>query len=178
MLALTAAAARPFAKAAFAFALEKAQLKRWNQMLFFVAHLVKNQKIKKFLEGTSSASQAAGLLTAISGERLNENCQNLIRVMAEKGYLASLPEVYHQFLTLQDEYEKVVVADIASVITLSKEKKVEIIRKLEARLSRRVRLNCAIDKSLLGGIVVRVGSMVIDESVRGRLSRLSNSLQH
>ncbi len=45
------------------------------------------------------------------------------------------------------------------------------------RLSRKVKLNCKIDKSVLAGIVVRAGDMVIDGSVRGRLERLTDVLQ-
>ena len=170
--------ARPFAKAAFEFALEKAQLKHWNKMLFLMARLVEDKKIKRFLDSTLSASKMAELLITIGGEKLNGNCHNLIRVMAENRHLASLPEVYNQFLTLQNEHEKTVVADITSVIVLPEEKKAEITQRLEGRLSRRVRLNCIIDKSLIGGILVRVDGIVIDESVRGRLHQLGASLQH
>ncbi|EFZ52798.1 ATP synthase delta chain domain protein, partial [Shigella sonnei 53G] len=45
------------------------------------------------------------------------------------------------------------------------------------RLSRKVKLNCKIDKSVMAGVIIRAGDMVIDGSVRGRLERLADVLQ-
>ncbi|MCE1690121.1 F0F1 ATP synthase subunit delta, partial [Enterobacter hormaechei] len=45
------------------------------------------------------------------------------------------------------------------------------------RLSRKVKLNCKIDKSVIAGVVVRAGDLVIDGSIRGRLDRLTDVLQ-
>ncbi|CDL35033.1 ATP synthase delta chain [Enterobacter hormaechei] len=45
------------------------------------------------------------------------------------------------------------------------------------RLSRKVKLNCKIDKSVMAGVIIRSGDMVIDGSVRGRLERLADVLQ-
>ncbi|MCV5927979.1 ATP synthase F1 subunit delta, partial [Escherichia coli] len=49
--------------------------------------------------------------------------------------------------------------------------------KLEARLERKVKLNCSVDETLLGGVIIRAGDLVIDDSARGRLNRLSDALQ-
>ena len=46
---------------------------------------------------------------------------------------------------------------------------------MENRLSRKVKLNCKIDKSVMAGIIIRAGDMVIDGSVRGVLSALQTS---
>ncbi|MCE1694961.1 ATP synthase F1 subunit delta, partial [Enterobacter hormaechei] len=48
---------------------------------------------------------------------------------------------------------------------------------MEKRLSRKVKLNCKIDKSVIAGVVIRAGDMVIDGSIRGRLDRLTDDLQ-
>ncbi|MEX9246325.1 ATP synthase F1 subunit delta, partial [Salmonella enterica] len=48
---------------------------------------------------------------------------------------------------------------------------------MEKRLSRKVKLNCKIDKSVMAGVIIRAGDMVIDGSVRGRLERLADVLQ-
>ena len=47
--------------------------------------------------------------------------------------------------------------------------------KLEQRLERKVQLNCSVDETLLGGVVIRAGDLVIDNSARGRLNRLSDA---
>ncbi|MCV5754263.1 F0F1 ATP synthase subunit delta, partial [Escherichia coli] len=41
----------------------------------------------------------------------------------------------------------------------------------------KVKLNCSVDETLLGGVIIRAGDLVIDDSARGRLNRLSDALQ-
>ncbi|NRA60529.1 MAG: ATP synthase F1 subunit delta, partial [Psychrobium sp.] len=53
----------------------------------------------------------------------------------------------------------------------------DIAASLEKRLARKVKLNVSIDKSLVAGVIIRVGDLLIDGSVRGKLARLSNQLQ-
>ena len=48
---------------------------------------------------------------------------------------------------------------------------------MEKRLARKVKLNCSIDKSLIGGAIIRADDLVIDGSSRGQLNRLANELQ-
>ncbi|HFR8863010.1 TPA: ATP synthase F1 subunit delta, partial [Shigella flexneri 2a] len=60
---------------------------------------------------------------------------------------------------------------------LSEQQLAKISAAMEKRLSRKVKLNCKIDKSVMAGVIIRSGDMVIDGSVRGRLERLADVLQ-
>ena len=64
-----------------------------------------------------------------------------------------------------------------SASDLSDEQLAGISSKLEQRLERKVKLNCSVDEALLGGVIIRAGDLVIDDSARGRLNRLSDALQ-
>ena len=66
---------------------------------------------------------------------------------------------------------------MTSATELSNEQLAKITAAMEKRLSRKVKLNCKIDKSVMAGIIIRAGDMVIDGSVRGRLDRLADVLQ-
>ncbi|MDR8320564.1 ATP synthase F1 subunit delta, partial [Acinetobacter baumannii] len=67
--------------------------------------------------------------------------------------------------------------EVISANQLSDEQLARIVSAMEKRLSRKVNLNCKIDKSVMAGIIIRAGDMVIDGSVRGRLERLADVLQ-
>jgi len=67
--------------------------------------------------------------------------------------------------------------DVISAGELSQEQLANIGGKLEQRLERKVKLNCSVDETLLGGVIIRAGDLVIDNSARGRLNRLSDALQ-
>ncbi len=169
--------ARPYAKAAFDFAVEKGQLGQWGEMLTFAAEVTKNEQMHELLTGSLAADKLAEVFVAVCGEQFDEYGQNLIKVMAENGRLRALPDVCEQFFVLRTDYEKVIDVDVVSATKLSKQEITEISDKLAARLERKVTLNCSVDEALLGGVVIRAGDLVIDNSVRGRLNRLSDALQ-
>ncbi|MCE7566478.1 F0F1 ATP synthase subunit delta [Aliivibrio fischeri] len=169
--------ARPYAKAAFDFAVEKGELSQWAQMLTFCSEVAKNEDVAQLLDGAIASEQLAEIFISICGEQLNEFGQNFINVMAENGRLNVLPGVLEQFILLQHEFEKVIDADVTSAIELTEQQKADIGAKLEARLERKVKLNCSVDETLLAGVIIRAGDLVIDNSARGRLGRLSETLQ-
>ncbi|MUK94351.1 F0F1 ATP synthase subunit delta [Aliivibrio fischeri] len=169
--------ARPYAKAAFDFAVEKGELSQWAQMLTFCSEVAKNEDVAQLLDGAIASEQLAEIFISICGEQLNEFGQNFINVMAENGRLKVLPGVLEQFILLQHEFEKVIDADVTSAIELTDQQKADIGAKLEARLERKVKLNCSVDETLLAGVIIRAGDLVIDNSARGRLGRLSETLQ-
>lgn len=169
--------ARPYAKAAFDFAAEKQQLDQWGQMLAFAAEVAKNEQMHELLTSSVSASKLAETFIAICGVQFDVYGQNLLKVMAENGRLKALPEVSEQFLALKQEHEKQMDVEVISATELSDEQLVNISTKLELRFKRKVQLNCSIDETLLGGVIIRAGDLVIDNSARGRLNRLSDALQ-
>jgi len=169
--------ARPYAQAAFDFAVEKQQLTQWGEMLAFAAEVTNNEQMNELLTSSASAEKLAEIFIAICGEQFDTYGQNLIQVMAENGRLRALPEVFEQFVALKQEFEKEMDVEIISATELSEQQLADISSKLEQRLERKVQLNCSVDETLLGGVIIRAGDLVIDNSARSRLDRLSDALQ-
>ncbi|MBD3697718.1 F0F1 ATP synthase subunit delta [Klebsiella pneumoniae] len=168
--------ARPYAKAAFDFAVEHNSVERWQDMLAFAAEVTKTTKWQSF-SGALAPETLSEAFIAICGEQLDENGQNLIKVMAENNRLKVLPDVLEQFIHLRAASEAIAEVEVISANQLSDEQLARIVSAMEKRLSRKVKLNCKIDKSVMAGIIIRAGDMVIDGSVRGRLERLADVLQ-
>lgn len=169
--------ARPYAKAAFDFAVEHQGVDRWQDMLAFAAEVTKNEHMAELLSGAIAPETLAESFIAVCGEQLDDNGQNLIRVMAENGRLKVLPDVLEQFVQLRAASEAIAEVEVTSATALSEEQLSKISAAMEKRLSRKVKLNCKIDKSVMAGVIIRAGDMVIDGSVRGRLDRLADVLQ-
>ena len=168
--------ARPYAKAAFDFAVEHQSVDRWQDMLTFAAEVTKNEQMAELLSGALAPETLAESFIAVCGEQLDESGQNLIKVMAENNRLNALPDVLEQFIHLRAASEAISEVEVTSANALSDEQLTKISAAMEKRLSRKVKLNCKIDKSVMAG-VIRAGDMVIDGSVRGRLERLADVLQ-
>jgi F-type H+-transporting ATPase subunit delta len=169
--------ARPYAKAAFDFAVERRAVECWQNMLAFTAQVTRNEQIAELLSGAVAPETMSKTFIAVCGEKLDEPAQNFIRIMAENGRLLVLPEVLQQFIQLRASLESTVDVEVSSARALNDEQLVKIAAAMEKRLSRKVKLNCKIDKSVMAGVVIRAGDMVIDGSVRGRLERLADVLQ-
>ena len=131
----------------------------------------------ELLSGALAPETLAESFIAVCGEQLDESGQNLIRVMAENNRLNALPDVLEQFIHLRAASEAISEVEVTSANALSDEQLTKISAAMEKRLSRKVKLNCKIDKSVMAGVIIRSGDMVIDGSVRGRLERLADVLQ-
>ena len=113
--------ARPYAKAAFDFAVEHQSVERWQDMLAFAAEVTKNEQMAELLSGALAPETLAESFIAVCGEQLDENGQNLIRVMAENGRLNALPDVLEQFIHLRAVSEATAEVDVISAAALSEQ---------------------------------------------------------
>lgn len=169
--------ARPYAKAAFDFAVEANAIENWLEMLVFAAEVSKDDTIKDYLSGGASVAQAQDIFLKVCDVQLNSNGQNFIKILAENGRLLVLPQVVALFSDLKAEYEKTVIVDVTSAVELTEDKLTTLSAALEKRLARKVKLNCNVDAKIVSGLVIKAGDMVIDGSVRNKLNRLAAAMQ-
>lgn len=169
--------ARPYAKAAFEVALENNTLTEWSGMLGLTAAVAGNESIAAMLISPSLSTEQVGKsFIDVCGDELNEKGQNFVRLLAENKRLVLLPQIAEQFEVLKANQEKSLDVDITTAYEVSSEISEKLVAALKQRLQREVRLATHIDKSLLGGAVIRAGDTVIDSSVRGKLSKLAESM--
>ena len=129
------------------------------------------------LKGAYSASKLAEIFIGVCGEQIDENGQNLIRVLAENKRLSALPDVATLFNQYKAEFDKEIEVDVTSAIKLTKVQQTSISAALEKRLSRKVNLICNVDKTIVAGLIIKAGDTVIDGSIQTKLNRLADALQ-
>lgn len=168
--------ARPYAKAAFDFALEQGQLDKWQAMLQFSAQVVENEQMANFIESSLASGQISDTFINVCGEQLDQYGQNLIRVMAENRRLAVLPAVLSGFLALRADYDAIKEVKVVSATRLTDAQEAKIASAMEKRLGTKVRITSSQDNSLIAGVIIRYDDIVIDGSSRGQLNRLSQEL--
>jgi F-type H+-transporting ATPase subunit delta len=169
--------ARPYARAAFEFAVNNNNIEAWSAMLFFASEVAQDATMVKILKREKAPQELAELFINICADQLDENGQNFIKILAENGRLSVLPRVTQLFTELEREHKKEIYADVVSAYALSKTQQNQLSKSLEKRLARKVNLNCSIDKTLIAGMVITAGDLVIDSTASGQLSRLSHILQ-
>ncbi|MEI5640061.1 MULTISPECIES: F0F1 ATP synthase subunit delta [unclassified Pseudoalteromonas] len=169
--------ARPYAKAAFELAVDKGTVEAWNDMLFFAGQVTSDEQVKTLLGSIATEAEQSEVIIKLCAEQLNEQGQNLIKLMAENERLAAIPAVAELFAELKADYEKEIEVDVVSATALADDAQAKLVAALEKRFARKVKLNCSIDEAIVSGLVIKAGDTVIDGSVRGKLERLTTSLQ-
>ena len=168
--------ARPYAKAAFEYAVEAGDLQGWSDSLGTASSVAKQSTVDQLLSSPSSTSaEQAAALTGICGESLSSAGKNFICILSENRRLKLLPQIAHQFEIMKANQEKAIEVDVASAQPLDEEQQEKLTEALSKKLERKVNMQVSLDKSLLGGAVIRAGDTVIDGSIRGRLTKLAES---
>ena len=171
--------ARPYAEAAFALARDAGRLKPWSEMLGLLATVVGDAGLQRLLDDPRLARERlAALIIEIGGRHFDAAAQNFVRLLADNRRLALLPEIVALYEMRRAKAEAIVEADVTSAYDLSDAERRKIGEALKRRLGREVRVIAQVDASLLGGIVVRAGDLVIDGSVRGRIAALATHLNY
>lgn len=169
--------ARPYAKAAFDYAAELNALGAWSQQLALAASVAGTAKVQQVIGSPSLTSkQQATILIALCGDELSEKVCNFLRALAANKRLPLLPEITELFEQYKANRENNVTVEIATAFPLSDAASARLAQALRGKLQREVTINTVVDKSLLGGVLVRSGDVVIDGSVRGRLEKLAKAM--
>lgn len=170
--------ARPYAKAAFEEALATASLPVWTEALALAAQVVVEPRVATLVASPSltSAQKATMLIDVCGDEVLPQPARNFIRVLAENKRLPLLPQVHELFLAFKAAQEQSVDLEVTSAFEVTAEQSAELAAAIGRKLQRTVRVTSTVDKSLIGGMVIRTDDLVIDGSVRGRLAKLSEAM--
>nr|VFK52336.1 MAG: ATP synthase F1 subcomplex delta subunit [Candidatus Kentron sp. TUN]VFK52780.1 MAG: ATP synthase F1 subcomplex delta subunit [Candidatus Kentron sp. TUN]VFK57851.1 MAG: ATP synthase F1 subcomplex delta subunit [Candidatus Kentron sp. TUN] len=169
--------ARPYALAAFKQAQEEGKLDRWFEMLRFLEVVTANQEMVKIIKDPRvSKSRLVALVLDIAKGRLSKTGENFVRLLVDAGRVDVVQEILQLFEKELDVFKKRVRARVISAYPLTSAYQQDISLAMAKRLGREVILSVAVDRSLIGGVVIRVEDVILDMSLRGRLTQLGLDL--
>lgn len=182
-MAELATTARPYARAAFASAGATSQLLEWSSFLSRAAALVQDPQVVPLIGNPrvplpELVEFLLELATAGRPDAQQAAPQhNFLQLLADNRRLRLLPEIAAQFEVLRSEAEGVADVDVISAQALTGEQSQKLQAVLERRLGLTVRLHTQVDRSLVGGAIVRYEDFLVDGSLRGRIERLSAAMR-
>ena len=120
--------------------------------------------------GKAVAGTAAAL-------KLDPTTTRFLGVLAQGGRLRALPDILRLFRQLAADHRGEATAQVISARPLDDDQTAALKNQLRVRAGREVRLETSVDPSILGGIVIRLGSQMIDASIRTKLNTLATAMK-
>ena len=176
-MADTGELARPYAIAAFQQAIEEGELEQWGDMLQTLALIGKDPTMAGLIVNPKvNTEELVGLILDVAGERLSEGGRNLVKILGEYGRLGLMSQIERLFNEERSRQEGRSEVTVISAFELNAEQEQVISNAMRKRLGTEVTLTIEIDADLIGGVLIRAGDLMIDASLRGRLTQLGQTL--
>lgn len=125
----------------------------------------------------SRAAQGDAITALAKKMGLSGNFTNLLGLMASKRRLFALPQLIRALRGLIADEKGEVTADVIAAKEMTKAQQDKLAKTLKSSVGKDVKINLAVDESLIGGLIVKVGSKMIDTSIRSKLANLQNSMK-
>ena len=169
--------ARVYATALFEAAKDRGNLDAIREQLAaFADALADNRELQVFFFSPyfSSAEKEEGLKKAVSGAE--DELLNFLLLLIEKHRMPVLYRIRRQYDALWAKENKRLGVTVTSAVELDPEIAKRIGREIEEQTGNTVELQSKVDPDILGGLVVQVGNMILDTSIRNRLEKLRKSV--
>jgi F-type H+-transporting ATPase subunit delta len=167
--------ARPYAAALFDLARADGALDAVEAGLDAVQGLAgESADFRRFLRSPviGAGEKSAALETILGKAEINDVVANFLRVVARNGRLFALPAIVREFKALAAAERNEIGAEVTSAAPLSAAQRKSLADTLKKKIGKTVTLTEHVDPSLIGGLQVKVGSQMIDSSLKTKLTAI------
>lgn len=169
--------ARPYAAAAFSYAVEHGEVETWSGLLKTLAMAVADPTLAAYIGHPKvSNAELLGLVADLLGAALTPAARNFLAALIDAERLELAPEVAQLFERSRAQAAGQVKVEVTSAFPLSEAERAKLDAAMRGRLGKDCKIEAAVDPALIGGAVVKVGDSVIDLSLRGRLTALAQQV--
>ncbi len=172
--------ARRYAKALFAVGKENDAYEAYNETLQGVAGLyISTPEVADALTNPLYPLDVREKVMAgiIGSAKIDKIAANFLNLLVEKKRAEILPEIAEAFQAMVDEEKNISHGSVTSAVELSDELQGKVRAALEKLTGKKVELSTSVDPSLIGGIVAKVGDLVLDGSIKTQLAGLKDSIK-
>ena len=166
---------QPYASALMSMAKSNNLSEQFGEDIRSLLNLLENSEELRLFLGSPLVKprDKKAVIDRIAGSEMNPLMRNFLRLLVDKGRILFLEGIGKKYLTELRELNQTVLAEVTSAVPLSDAQQQTVREKVQAMTSaRQVEIETKIDADLIGGVVIKVGSQVIDASLRGQLRRL------
>lgn len=170
--------AKKYAKAIFEIAVEDDKLPEIGAQLDMVSAAVEqNEELKNFVGNPKiQAAAKKAVMEKLFADDTTDVVYNFLMLLIDKHRESLLREIALAYKALSNAAQNIVEANVTVAASLTGEQEEKLVKKLEMTTGKTVVIHTKIDKSIIGGVVVRIGDKLIDGSVVRRMQALKAQL--
>ncbi len=172
-------AALTYGEALFELALEKNTLTTMVEEVTFVKEQVTQYPdlVKLLTHPQIAKEEKIQVIEKIFRGQVSDDLTGFLVLIVEKDRAASVVEILNSFLDKAREHEKIGVVFVTSAMTLTQQQKQKVETKLLAITDYvKLEMNYTVDSSLIGGMIIRIGDRIVDNSIRTKLLSMKQGL--
>lgn len=172
--------ARPYAAALYDLAQDDKTVDAVEAGLNGIARLAgESADFDRFLRSPviSADAKAAAVENILAKAKVHPTVAKFVKVVARNGRLFALPTIIKSFRVLAAEGRGEISAEVTSAAPLSRSQLSDLAQTLKRKIGKTVTLNEHVDPSLIGGLVVKVGSRMIDSSLKTKLTAMKIAMK-
>lgn len=165
----------PYAEALMSLAQSQNLTDRIGEdMRSLLSILESSEELQQFISSpVVQADAKKAVLRQIAGEQLHPYTLNILMMLVDRRRIMFLEGICQHYQALLREMNQTVLAEVTSAVELTEAQQQSVREKVLAMTSaRQVELDSKLDPDLIGGVIIKVGSQVIDASLRGQLRRI------
>ena len=169
--------ARPYAKAAFAFASEQGATDNWSNALQMLSAAVQDEAFSAFLTRPElTPAEQVSVFAKVLGEKQTQEVSNFLTLLADNARLALLPEIEAEYELLKSQNNNTVDVVIESAFPMTSVQEQLLTHALEKKFNAAVNVSVEVNPALIAGVVIRAGDQVIDDSALNKLEKMRTRL--
>jgi F-type H+-transporting ATPase subunit delta len=168
--------ARPYARAAFEYAVAHAAQAEWADKLAFAAETSADARVSALFGDPRVEPGTLVSLFLRAGEPADSAFTHFLAILADNHRLHALPEIAALFEQMKRESENVLKVRVKSAVPLDDAEVARLVEALKRRFGSEIEMERSIDPLVMGGAVIDAGETVIDGSLRSRLAKLETAL--
>ena len=172
--------ARRYAKAIFAVGQDQATYEQYNEVLqglaeLFVSHPEVADAVTNPLYPMDVKEKVMQGIVASMG--VDKVVGNFLNLLVQKKRAGLLPEIAEAYQAMVDGAKNICHGNVVSAVEMNDELKAHVQKVLEKLTGKKVKLSTSVDSTIIGGIIAKVGDLVLDGSIRTQLAGLKESIK-
>lgn len=176
---VSAAITEPYAEALLSLAQTQGLVSRFSEdSTVFLELLNSSSELRTFIGNPLMKGEAKkAVIRQLLTDQVHSYFLNFLLLLVDRRRIFVAQDIVQQYQALVRKLQNIVLAEVTTTVELTEAQREAVTQKVKAITgANQVELACHLDPSLIGGVIVKVGSQVLDASLRGQLRRLSNSL--